>query len=317
MTTSHSTAAGSPGGGKYTRPRGAVRILHPAKDTADWPRIEEDEERASGMRRICLLDTETTGLDPARHTVIEICAAILQVDSAGRIAGIYSIGSALQDPGHPLPEAIVELTGLDDATLKGRGVDRKRLTEFIASCEAVVAFNASFDRPFAEKLLPDLPRLPWGCAMKDVPWRRLGFEPGPQNYLLMQSGFYPPLAHRAQEDVLSLVQLLAYECADGESVMSKLLDAMTASVWRFEATRAPYRLKDELKERGYRYRRQGQGALWHKHVRGDEYDAELAWYRETVEMEPSIVPLPATERYRADYTWQPVPPEGGWPRWLS
>lgn len=317
MTTTHSTAAGSPGGGKYTRPGGAVRILHAAKEKADWPRIQEEEELARGLRRVCVLDTETTGLDSARHTVIEICAAILQVDRAGRIAGIYSIGSALQDPGHPLPEAIVEITGLDDAILKDRHVDRVRLTEFIASCEAVVAFNASFDRPFVEELLPDLPSLPWGCAMKDVPWRRLGFETGPQNYLLMQSGYYPPLAHRAREDVLSLVQLLAHECADGEGVMAKLLATMAAPAWRFEATRAPYRVKDALKERGYRYRKQGQGALWHKHVRSDQFDAELAWYRQTVEMEPSIVPLPAAERYRADYAWKPVPPEGGWPRWLS
>jgi DNA polymerase-3 subunit epsilon len=294
-----------------------VRILHPAKDKTDWPRIEEEAERNSGMRRICVLDTETTGLDPVRHQVIEICAALIHLDGAGRIVGLHSIGSALQDPGHPLPEAVAELTGLDDATLKGRGINREKLTEFISSCQGVIAFNASFDRPFIENLLPNLPRMPWGCAMKDVPWRKLGFEPGPQNYLLMQGGYYPPLAHRAQEDVLSLLQLLAHECADGESVMAKLLSVMTAPAWRFEATGAPYRAKDALKDRGYRFRKQGQGALWHKQVRAGEYDAELAWYRETVKMEPSIAPLPATERYRAEYTWQPMPPEGGWPRWLS
>ena len=317
MNTTNSPVAGSPGGGMNTRPRGAVRILHPARDKADWPRTEEDEERARGLRRICVLDTETTGLDPARHQVIEICAAQVQVDAAGQIAGIYSIGSALQDPGHPLPDAIAELTGLDDAVLKGRHADREKLTEFVGSCEGVIAFNAAFDRPFVENLLPDLPQMPWGCAMKDVAWRHLGFEPGPQNYLLMQSGYYPPLAHRAREDVLSLVQLLSHQCADGESVMAKQLAAMASPAWRFEATRAPYQAKDALKERGYRYRKQGQGALWHKQVRAGEYDAELAWYRETVKMEPTVVPLPATERYRADYTWQPVPPEGGWPRWLS
>ena len=317
MNVNTSIAAGAPGGDEYNGDRSRERILRPVKEKADWPRVEEDAERAHGLRRICVLDTETTGLDPARNTVIEICAGLVQVDAAGRIAGIYSIGTALQDPGHPLPLAICELTGLDDETLKGRVVDQERLTEFIGSCEGVVAFNAGFDRPFVENLLPGLPPMPWGCAMRDISWRELGFERGPQNYLLSQSGYYPPLAHRAREDVLSLVQLLAHECENGETVMAKLLATMAAPAWRFEATRAPYRVKDALKERGYRYRKQGQGALWHKHVRAGEYDAELAWYRQAVEMEPNIVPLPATERYRADYSWRPVAPQGGWPRWLS
>jgi hypothetical protein len=80
----------------------------------------------------------------------------------------------------------------------------------------------------------------WGCAMKDVSWRQLGFEPGPQNYLLQQCGYYPPAAHRAEADVLSLCQMLDHVCDDGQSVMAKLLCAMAAPAWRFEATRAQY-----------------------------------------------------------------------------
>jgi hypothetical protein len=34
-------------------------------------------------------------------------------------------------------------------------------------------------------------------------------------------------------------------------------------------------------------------------------------------MEPSIVELPATERYRNECTWTPVVPEGGWPKYLK
>lgn len=314
MNENTNTEAGAPGGGEYERAGGGDRTLRPAKDRKDWPRVRDDS--AASLHHICVIDTETTGLDPVRHKVIEISAAIVQADSNGRIAGIHSMGTALQDPGYPLPSAIAELTGLDDAMLKDETIDREKLTEFIGSCEGVIAFNSAFDRPFVELLLPGLPRLPWSCAMKDIGWRKLGFEPGPQNYLLMQTGYYPPSAHRARQDVLSLIQLLAHECEDGESVMAKLLATMTAPAWRFEATRAPYQVKDALKERGYRYRRQGQGAVWHKHVRNSEFDAELAWYRQTVQLEPSIVPLPASERYRADWAWQTVPPEGGWPRWL-
>jgi DNA polymerase-3 subunit epsilon len=269
------------------------------------------------LRQICLIDTETTGLDWRRHKLIEICAAIVLVNPQGRIAGIQSIGTGLEDPGHPLPAAITALTGLTDETLKDQGINREKLIQFIASCEGVIAFNSQFDRSFVEVLLPDLPPMAWGCAMKDVPWRDLGFEPGPQNYLLQQSGYYPPAAHRAEADVLSLCQLLDHVCGDGQSVMAKLLDAMAAPAWRFEATRAPYSKHDDLKDRGYRFRKKGLGALWHKHVRASEYDDELAWYRDVTGLEPLIVDLPATERYRDQCNWKPVTPEGGWPKYLK
>jgi DNA polymerase-3 subunit epsilon len=316
MNKMNNIAAGNPAGGEKTVCiAGPHKILRPVRERADWPPVPP--EQATELRQICLIDTETTGLDWRRHTVIEVCAAIMQVNPQGRIVGIQSIGSALEDPGHPLPTAIVALTGLTDEILKNQGINREKLTQIIASCQGVIAFNSQFDRSFVEALLPDLPPMAWGCAMKDVRWRQLGFEPGPQNYLLAQTGYYPPSAHRAREDVLSLCQLLDHVFDDGQSVMAKLIDAMTAPAWRFEATRAPYDRRHDLKDRGYRFRRQGSGAVWHKHVRAHEYDDELAWYRTTIGMEPSIVDLPATERYRDECTWTPVVPEGGWPKYLK
>ena len=316
MNKTNSIAPGNCAGGDETVPAAdRHKILRPAGERSDWPPVPPDQ--AAGMRQICLIDTETTGLDWRRHQVIEVCAARVQVDARGQIAGIHAIGSALEDPGDPLSAAITTLTGLTDETLKGQVINREKLTQFIASCEGVIAFNSQFDRSFVEAMLPDLPQIPWGCAKQDLRWRDLGFEPGPQNYLLQQSGYYPPAAHRAEADVLSLCQLLDHICVDGQSVMAKLLDAMATPAWRFEATRAPYDKRHDLKDRGYRFRKQGLGALWHKHVRADEYDAELAWYRDCFGMEPSIVDLPATERYRDECTWTPVVPEGGWPKYLK
>jgi len=316
MNKMNSIAARSPAGGDETLCiAGPHKILRPARERADWAPVPP--EQAAGLRQFCLIDCETTGLDWRRHTAIEVCAAVVQVDPLGRIGGIESIGSGLVDPGHPLPTAIAALTGLTDEILKGQDIDREKLTQIIASCEGAIAFNSQFDRSFVEALFPELPPMAWGCAMKDLPWRKLGFEPGPQNYLLAQAGYYPPSAHRAREDVLSLCQMLDHVCDDGNSVMAKLLCEMAAPAWRFEATRAQYDKRHDLKDRGYRFRRQGSGALWHKHVRADEYDDELAWYRAFIGMEPSIVDLPATERYRDECTWTPVVPQGGWPKYLK
>jgi hypothetical protein len=50
--------------------------------------------------------------------------------------------------------------------------------------------------------------------------------------------------------------------------MAKVLAAIAAKAWRVEATRAPYRKRDLLRERRYRFRPEWRGGgVWHNHVR--------------------------------------------------
>lgn len=288
------------------------RILHPIRAREDWPRQADPDVP---VKRIAILDCETTGLEVERDRIIEICVAMVLVDSHGRPVGIQSIGTGLDDPGSPLSEEIVSLTGLTDRDLAGQWIDRELLTQFVEYCDGVIAFNAGFDRPFLEKLLPDMSARPWGCAMKNVPWRQLGFEPGPQNYLLMQAGRYNPVAHRAQSDVLSLTELLAHQCRDGTTVMAKVLGAMEAPSYRFEASTAAYGYRDELKRKGYRWAPERTHKLWHKTVSATEFRSEYRWYKQTIGKRPVIVPVPANERYRAISTWLPKPLKVEMPAW--
>ena len=276
------------------------RMLQPVRGRDDWPRSAPEGE---STRRIAVIDTETTGIAVENHQVIELCAAIVEVDDAGCIVAAPTVRSGLADPGHPLSEEIAELTGLSDADLAGRSIDGNQLAEMLASCDGIIAYNAGFDRPFVEKLIGQHVCVPWACAMADVSWRKLGFEPGPQGYLLMQSGYFMPAAHRAKDDVLALIQLLDHVCGDGETVMAKTLTAMEAPAWRFEARGAPYGYKDDLREQRYRWAWGRLHNLWYKHVRPASYQAELDWYVGMIGKDPEIVPLPATERYRFHTTW--------------
>lgn len=279
------------------------RILRPVRGRDDWPRMAPEGD---AVRRIAVVDSETTGLAVERHQIIELCVAIVLVNAAGHIVAVEVVRSGLVDPGHPLTAEIAELTGLTDQDLAGRSIDEDQVAAMLASCDGVVAYNAGFDRPFVEKMIDRHVAVPWGCAMADVPWRKLGFEPGPQGYLLNQAGHYMPSAHRAKDDVLALVELLDHVCTGGETVMAKTLAAMEASAWRFEAKAAPYGYKDDLREQRYRWAWGRLHNLWAKHVRAEAYQAELDWYVRTIGQLPAIVPLPASERYRFHTTRTPA-----------
>ena len=279
------------------------RMLLPVRGRDDWPRLAPEGE---ATRRIAVIDCETTGLAVERHQIIELCVAIVQVNDAGRIVAVEVVRSGLIDPGHPLTAEIVDLTGLTDQDIAGRSIDENQVAAMLTSCDGVVAYNAGFDRPFVEKMIDRHVAVPWGCAMADVPWRKLGYETGPQGYLLNQAGYYMPSAHRAKDDVLALIQLLDHVCADGETVMTKTLAAMKSLAWRFEAKGAPYGYKDDLREQRYRWAWGRLHDLWAKHVRAEAYQAELDWYVRTIGQEPAIVPLPASERYRFHTAWTPA-----------
>ncbi|GAB5351926.1 3'-5' exonuclease [Qipengyuania sp. 483] len=289
--------------GNHDARPGERRILRPVSNRDDWPRTAPEGE---DVRRIAVIDTETSGLAVERHQIIELCMAIVLVNDAGRIAAVESVRSGLIDPGHPLTAEIADLTGLTDQDLAGRSIDEDQVAEMLASCDGVIAYNAGFDRPFVEKMIDRHVAVPWGCAMADVQWRKVGFEPGPQGYVLMQAGYYMPRAHRAKDDVLALVELLDHVCKDGETVMTKTLAAMEAPAWRFEAKGAPYGYKDDLREQRYRWAWGRLHNLWAKHVRAEAYQAELDWYVRTIGQQPAIIPLPASERYRFHTIWTPA-----------
>ena len=289
-------------GNDEARP-GKRRILRPVRARSDWPLTAP---RSEDVRRIAVIDCETSGLAVERHQIIELCAAIVQVNDIGRIVAVEAVRSGLVDPCRPLSAEIVELTGLTNQDLAGRSIDENQVADMLASCDGAVAFNAAFDRPHLEKMIGRHVAVPWGCVMTDVPWRNAGFEPGPQGYVLMQAGYYMPNAHRAKDDVLALVELLDHVCEDGETVMAKTLTAIEAPAWRFEARGAPYGYKDDLREQRYRWAWGRLHNVWYKHVRKASYQDELAWYVRAIGQQPAIVSLPASERYRFHTTWKPA-----------
>ena len=118
------------------------------EDAADIVKAAGDEEIDSST--YVVLDVETTGLNTFTDEIIEIGAVRfengVEVDSF----------SELIDPCRPLPDKIVEITGITSAMLSGKRTLREAMPDFAKFCEGavLVAHNAAFDMSFFKRAFP-------------------------------------------------------------------------------------------------------------------------------------------------------------------
>jgi DNA polymerase III subunit epsilon len=129
--------------------------------------------------REIVLDTETTGLDPAEgHRVVEIGAVeLLNLMPTGRTFHQYF------NPQRPMPKEAFEVHGLGDEFLRDKPAFSALARDFLAFIgEArLVIHNAPFDMKFlnAELAAAGLPVLPMSRALDTVQMARQKFPGSP------------------------------------------------------------------------------------------------------------------------------------------
>ena len=132
-----------------------------------------------------VLDTETTGLDLDKAEVIELAMLKFHYTPDGEVLRVIGKFDELRQPANPIPPEIIALTGITDEMVAGRSIDPAAVEAFVADAEIVIAHNARFDRPIAEKAWPVFKNLNWACSLDEIPWRENGFEGTKLAYLLM------------------------------------------------------------------------------------------------------------------------------------
>ena len=231
------------------------------------------------------IDCETTGLDPHTDAIIQLSIVPFAYNAeSGKVFEVGPVSTYFEDPGRPIPPAITDLTGIEDADVAGKRIDDAKVLSTLSSMSLIVAHNARFDRPFAERRLPLFRDMPWACSMEDVSWRTEGMGSSALEYLLMKNcnRFYG--AHRADNDALAVIHLLATPLTDGRLPMRLLLESARRRSVRIWAEGAPIETKDVLKARQYRWNpgADGRPKAWHKEVRESERERELAWLWENI-----------------------------------
>ena len=277
---------------------GDFRILRRLAPRPALPPPDDED-----LRTAIFLDLETTGLDPARDEIIEIALVPFTYGrSSGRIYAVKDPFQALRQPSLPIPARITELTGLDDAAVAGKSIDPDEVARFVAGSNLVIAHNAGFDRPFAERFCPAFASAAWACSMAQVPWQDEGYVGTRLEYLAMSAGFFYD-AHRATDDCLAAIELLARPLRkSGDLALLRLLEAARKVTCRVWAENAPFELKDQLKGRGYRWNDGSDGRLraWYTDIAEDDLAAELDFLKKEIyqrDVEPPVTRITARDRF--------------------
>lgn len=276
---------------------GAYRVLRRLQPFADRQAPPEARTRLG-----LFLDTETTGLDPARDEIIELAMVPFTYGLDGEIYSVAKPFSALRQPSRPIPAEITAVTGIDDAMVEGKVIDPAVVAAFAAPAALVVAHNAAFDRQFLERYCESFSTKAWACSMNEVDWAGEGYEGKKLAYLAASAGFFYD-RHRAENDCLAAIELLARRLPMSNSTgLAQLLVRARTPTWRIWAENSPYELKDVLKARGYRWNGEGNAApkAWYIDVADEARAAEFAFLKAEIyrgDVEPRAKRLTAYDRF--------------------
>ena len=164
--------------------------------------------------RILIVDTETTGTDHSKDSVVEVAAMLYDTKHASPIESFACLIKHTENGAEKfngIPAALLMEQGLEPESVWGRFCDLS------ADADCFVAHSAEFDRGFVFKEVGAIsaivsfedwaPEKPWVCTMQDLQW------PGARESrslmsLALSLGLGVSHAHRAAVDVETIARCL-------------------------------------------------------------------------------------------------------------
>lgn len=200
------------------------------------------------LQRIAILDFETTDLHPERGQIIE--GAVILTEIRGQTLDTYW---SFNDPGFPIPPAIVKLTGITDDLVQGKLLDWARFHSLLDQADLIISHNAPFDRAWLERW-GNYQKPNWGCSLQMIDWARHGMPCRTLKHLAWEHGHFPN-AHRAIDDVNTLLLLLKTPSLTDPQITygEELIRNALLKKHLVFAHQAPFDSKDILKEEKFRW----------------------------------------------------------------
>ena len=172
------------------------------------------------MKRVLILDTEATGLDPKVDAVIEVACILYSIEHATVIESYSSLIRATDNAAEAInripPAALVGAEHPDAVWA--------RVMVLTDTADAIVAHNAEFDRGFVRDRLRDA--LPWVCSRSDLTWPKQT-KPGPSLVsLALEHDLGVATAHRALADCDLIARLFTRAAELGADLRAMLARGM-------------------------------------------------------------------------------------------
>ncbi len=257
--------------------RGGYRVIRPL----ELRNVYSDAQLPEKLITVAILDTETTGTNPARDKIIELGMVLVEVcPQTGQAYRVVQVFDELEDPGMPIPEESTRIHHISDDMVSGKRISDAEVESLIANVALVVAHNAGFDRVFVEDRFPFFASKAWACSWAQIPWSDEGIGSSKLEFLAYFYGFHFA-GHRAVNDCQALLEVLQQPLpASGTKAMQALLKNARSPELKVSAIGSPFESKDALKERGYRWN--AERKIWAKSIPKHQLEDEAAWLKETV-----------------------------------
>lgn len=261
------------------------------------PSMQFHATAPESVHKVCIIDTETTGLDTDVCEIIELGYQIIEFDSNGLFYKVLAARNYLQEPQGEISAEVTKVTGLTIEDVKGHSIPWQEVEKELADVQLCVAHNASFDRPVVERYSEVFVDKIWGCSVAQIDWLNLAdVGSRSQEFLCWKVGQFYYGAHRALDDVQALSELLSIPISEQQHpAFHYLLQAVRVSKSLIKATGAPFEVKDALRSRGYRWNVSER--VWQKVLDDSKMQEELAWLIEHNTPNPSITKLKATDSF--------------------
>lgn len=261
------------------------------------PQTAFNPSSPTAVHKVCVIDTETTGLDTEKCEIIELGYQIIEFDSSGHFYQVLCSKNLLNEPEGEISPEITKVTGIKPEDVIGHAIPWQEVEQDMSDVSLCVAHNAGFDRPVVERYNPIFVDKIWGCSASQINWMEVAdVGSRAQEMLCWKVGQFFYGAHRALDDVQALSKLLSCSVTTEQvPAFSFLLKAVRLSKSMVKATGAPFDIKDDLRSRGYRWNVSER--VWQKVIDDSKLQDELGWLIDHQTPNPNVIKLKATDTF--------------------